>query len=308
MAPSTQKRPALVQIEPNKFYTGAELKELFKKAAEEKPNPLKRGPDDSDLREHSDHDDSDSSSDGEIYITENCDQVRRKINTFIDNGGMTVKDFVAAINVSSVGYYRFMKQHGKHKGASSDTYVRAFRFFQKRAQKGVPMPKKRKLAAPAAAKLPSSTINLAPVLDIKLDGELEDAVPVFDSCDEIRRKINAHLRKPDVTQAQFLRELHAQFHGPRKPKSIQSAQLSKFRGQSGSVTGNTSGIYYAAYVFFEKQRVAAGKPKSEHRQDMEDAWKYEGGVDVKKNLNNVSYFCSNSSNLYRNEFGKVGRY
>lgn len=36
-------------------------------------------------------------------------------------------------------------------------------------------------------------------------------------------------------------------------------------------------IFYAGYVFFEKKRIAEGKPKSKKRHEMEEIW--PGGVD-----------------------------
>jgi hypothetical protein len=252
-------------------------------------------------------DDSDGDSWGEgIPVTDTPQQIRGKIKRFIDNGGMKVGEFMKAINVSSVSYYGFMKQNGNKKGHNSNTYYGAMRFFQKRAERGVPFPKKQKAAAPKAAAQGSTAAAAgdAPAAwrSVELPGEAEDAVPIFDSCDEVRRKINAHLRKPAVTQAAFLRDLVAQFHGPRRPsRALQGAQLSRFRGQSGPVTGNTSGVYYAAYVFFEKERVAAGKPKTVHRRDMEVAWLH--GVDTKSNLNSVWTFGSGPA--YMDSLGRV---
>lgn len=110
----------------------------------------------------------------------------------------------------------------------------------------------------------------------KPTGEETDSVKVYDSCDEIRKKIAAHLRKPGVTAAQFCRDLLAQYHGDKKPPQIQSGQLTKFRGYKGADTGNTSCVFYAAYVFFEKMRLAEGKPKSKHRLEMEKIWSPKG--------------------------------
>jgi hypothetical protein len=214
-----------------------------------------------------------------------------------------------AIDVSSVSYYNFMKQNGNDKGRQSNTYYNAMRFFQKRAARGEPFPKKRKNAAPDATGGSTTAVNsfAAPSAawrTVKLEGEDEDAVPIFDTCDEVRRKINAHLRKPGVTQAAFLRVLFEQFTGPRKPKALQAAQLTKFRGQKGPVTGNTSSVYYAAYVFFEKERIAAKRPKSGHREDMEVAWAREGGVDTKVNLSTVRYISRGP--VHMNSLGRVG--
>ena len=281
-------------------------------------NPLKRTASSIDLTNEDSDGDSSSEDYSPFYVSENCDQVRRKINKFIDNGGMKVGEFIKAIGVSSVSYYRFMKQSGKDKGATSDTYMAAYRFFVKRIAQGLPMPKKRKIVAskPTAASKSAtdnetaSTSNNAPTLaalmsTIELPGELNDSVRIYDSCDEIRRKINAHLRKSNVTQAAFLRDLEAQFHGPRKPVKLQSGQLSKFRGMKGPLSGNTSGIYYAAYVFFEKERLAQKCPKSKHRQEMEYAWSSEGGVDTKSILSNQSYIVSVGSRIVQDSCGRV---
>jgi hypothetical protein len=178
---------------------------------------------------------------------------------------------------------------------------------------GIPDPKKKKTATAAKAKKTgASTIGSATTMSsgaekIHLDGEETDSVPIYDSCDEVRRKVNAHLRKSDVTQAQFLKDLCALLHeGHRKPtKGFQSSQLARFRGMSGAVSGNTSAIYYVAYVFFEKERLAAKKPKSQHREDMEEAWAEEQGVDTKRVLNNMVYVCHSSQQIYTNSLGKA---
>lgn len=114
-------------------------------------------------------------------------------------------------------------------------------------------------------------------------GEETDSVQVYDTCDEIRKKISAYLRKPNTTAAQFCRDLLAQYHtDEKKPSRIQSTQLTKFRGYKGADTGNTSCVFYAAYVFFEKVRLAEGKPKSKHRLEMEEIWGGKGGFDISR--------------------------
>jgi hypothetical protein len=39
-------------------------------------------------------------------------------------------------------------------------------------------------------------------------------------------------------------------------------------------------VFYAAYVFFEKVRLAEGKPKSKHRVEMEEIWGGKGGFNT----------------------------
>jgi hypothetical protein len=222
-----------------------------------------------------------------LLITENCNQIRRKINTFIDNGGMKVGEFQNAIHVSSKSYYTFMKQNGPDKGRGSSVYFNAWRFFKVRELKGISMPKKKKAkvltantgnAANNSSSSEDSTSiiksDLLKIANIWLPGEDYDDVAILDSCDEMRRKINAYLRKDGVTQAEFLRALDEQFKGPleNRPKKLQHFHLSYFRGNNGPLGGNSSLLYYAAFVFFEKLRIADGKGKSFHRLGMEDRW------------------------------------
>ncbi|KAH9900244.1 hypothetical protein F4778DRAFT_740897 [Xylariomycetidae sp. FL2044] len=106
---------------------------------------------------------------------------------------------------------------------------------------------------------------------IPLEGDETDEVPVFDTCDEIRRKINAHLKTPGLTQTQFCRDLYAQLSAP-KCKTISQHQLATFRAHRGARTGAKSIVFYAAYVYFERLRLAQGKPETKHREIMEDLW------------------------------------
>lgn len=65
-------------------------------------------------------------------IDQNCDQVRRKIRTFLETGEMKIGEFQKKIGVNSKGYSNFMGQNGKTKGAGSNCYYNAFAFFKKR--------------------------------------------------------------------------------------------------------------------------------------------------------------------------------
>ncbi|KAG9844004.1 hypothetical protein KCU98_g4207, partial [Aureobasidium melanogenum] len=198
---------------------------------------------------------------------DSCTVVRGKIKRFLEAGEMKVGQFCDAIGVSQNAYRRFMSQNGKFAGAGCDTYQNAWLFFKKREMAGLKIPtKKQKTAANAANAAASSAASSSgkkdavttDISNIHLDGEETDSVEVYDSCDEIRKKIAAHLRKPGVTAAQFCRDLLAQYHSDKKPPQIQSGQLTKFRGYKGADTGNTSCVFYAAYVFFEKIRLSEG--------------------------------------------------
>lgn len=142
------------------------------------------------------------------------------------------------------------------------------------AESRVPAKKQKANATPGAAA--SAAVDIS---DIQLPGEEFDEVPVFDTCDEIRRKINAHLTKSGVTQAQFCRDIYAQLKGPSRPANVpQSSTLATFRRAKGAVAGAKSYIFYGAYVYFEKLRIKQGKPKTKHRLAMEETWG-KGGMD-----------------------------
>jgi hypothetical protein len=65
-------------------------------------------------------------------LTENPDQVRRKIHRLIEHDGMKVGEFCDTIKVSQNAYRRFVSQSGKTKGAQSDVYIAAAIYFRQR--------------------------------------------------------------------------------------------------------------------------------------------------------------------------------
>ena len=101
-----------------------------------------------------------------------------------------------------------------------------------------------------------------------LPGEEEEAVPIFDTCDDVHRKINDHLKLPGTTQAGFSRELSELIPYDK----VQPRQLKKFLAFKGPRAGAHSPAFYAAYVYFEKLRLHQGKKKSVKREKLEEAW------------------------------------
>ncbi len=87
-------------------------------------------------------------------------------------------------------------------GAGSDTYPAAFAFFKKRELMGMKFPKKR-VKKEDEEKLQQKHDLSGIELETKSDG----MVPVYDTCDEVRKKINAYLKQPAMTQAAFLRAI-----------------------------------------------------------------------------------------------------
>ncbi|KAI1138376.1 hypothetical protein F5Y05DRAFT_37610 [Hypoxylon sp. FL0543] len=213
-----------------------------------------------------------------------CQTVRNRINKLLNAGIMTKTEFSKAIGSGTNSVSSFLKQTGTTGGRNSCVYFNAWAWFRQREVAKLKMPdvKKRKSQEASAVNPDAGSSNpatVAPrVIDISqihLDGEETDSVPIYDTCDEIRKKINGHLKSPEMTQAQLCRNLYDQLHAP-KVKGIQSGQLTDFLRAKGSKAGVKSTVFYAAYVYFEKLRIAQGKPKSSHREAMENIWGRDG--------------------------------
>ncbi|KAF5017323.1 hypothetical protein F66182_10752 [Fusarium sp. NRRL 66182] len=209
-----------------------------------------------------------------------CSVIRGKINRLIDSGIMTKTDFCNAIGANSNSLNIFLRKRGTYQGSGSSVWRNAYSWFKQREVLKIKMPdmKKRQLekqkpdAAASSCTARASASKILPssseLSSIKLPREEDDDAPVYETCDDVRRKINAHLKTPGLSQAQFCRDIYAQLHAP-KCKQIQSKQLTDFRGMKGPYAGAKSTVYYAAYVYFEKLRLAQGKSKTKHRQEME---------------------------------------
>ncbi|KAG0637783.1 hypothetical protein HOY80DRAFT_888997 [Tuber brumale] len=97
-----------------------------------------------------------------------------------------------------------------------------------------------------------------PFLSISLPGESTDSVPVYDSCDELRRKIRAFFRNPKyskVTQKKFREAIG----------NVNANTYRRFMEKKGETAGAECGMFYGSYVFFEKMRVYEGKTKGVRR-------------------------------------------
>ncbi|KAH0276624.1 hypothetical protein KCU91_g3736, partial [Aureobasidium melanogenum] len=234
-------------------------------------------------------------------ITDSCQVVRNKTNRLIESGEMEVGDFCNAIGVSSNAYYRFMHKHGTMKGDECAAYPAAYAFFKEREDAGIKIPTKKKQKTKDDDKSGKAQNDKLDLSDTHLDGEDTDSVPVYDTCDDIRRQITAYLKKPGVTQAQFGRDLLAQYHTDKGPKGISASQMQSFRGKKGPDAGNTSSVFYSAYVFFEKMRIKQGKPKSQKRKEMEEVWGPDG-FDIENANKGVT--CIEGSSVWKDKHGQ----
>ncbi|KAK2037914.1 hypothetical protein LZ31DRAFT_560028 [Colletotrichum somersetense] len=120
------------------------------------------------------------------------------------------------------------------------------------------------------------------------------SVAVYGTCDTVRSKIRRALRRPGVTKA-------ASYPAGSTHK-IAPNLLDNFLAKKGLVAGNTSSVFYAAYVYFEKLRVRDGRPKTERREEMEFEW--HGGFENREQLDRRSYIVAAGSEVAMNSFGK----
>ncbi|KAF4880718.1 hypothetical protein CGCSCA1_v000660 [Colletotrichum siamense] len=138
---------------------------------------------------------------------------------------------------------------------------------------------------------------------IALPGDDDMSVPIYDSCQTVRTKINAHLRKPGVTKAAFLRACVKAAYGADSEHKIAGNLLTNFLAKKGPTAGNTSSVFYAAYVFFEKLRVRDEKPKNKTREEMEARWGPEGFD--REHDSSRGYFCAAGTAPVVDKYGRV---
>ncbi|KAJ8084172.1 hypothetical protein PM082_002939 [Marasmius tenuissimus] len=97
--------------------------------------------------------------------------------------------------------------------------------------------------------------------DVELEDEDDGSVPIFDLPGEVRRKIRLLLKTPNF-----------------KIGNINSNSYNRFMSMRGPLDGAQNGTYYAAYVYFEKVRIAEGKRKTPKRIENEKAYAARGGL------------------------------
>lgn len=249
--------------------------------------------------------DRDSDDDRLRYIDANCDQVRKKIDAFINSGEMKVGEFQRAIGVSSHSYLSFLGQKGPMAGSNSATYDTAWRFFKKRELRGIKLPRPNAKRAKLSKEDRDAAAAKYDVSMIRLHGEEDSSVPVYDTCDTMRSKIRAHLRRPEVTQASSVRDLLRMYPDGESPRGLTAASVPGFLRKRGPCKGAGMELFYDAYVFFEKLRIKENKPKSSFREDMEFLW--PGGFELMDPVNR-GYIVRAGRDLYMDEYGRVRSY
>ncbi|KAJ7246088.1 hypothetical protein C8J57DRAFT_1361411 [Mycena rebaudengoi] len=138
------------------------------------------------------------------------------------------------------------------------------------------------------------------LFDITVPGDEDASVKIYDSCDELRRKINAILATGTTTKTALLRDMSRAAY--TDAPNIQSKQLTDFLTKSGATSRSTSRVCYASYVYFEKKRISEGKEKSKHRRDMEERWLGKGGLPQRRQ---EKYWCAANDDVVQDALGTV---
>ena len=86
-------------------------------------------------------------------------------------------------------------------------------------------------------------------------------------------------------------------------KKFQSKSLNDFMNKHGTNAGNTSGVFYTVYSFFEKLRLKEGKPKSKHKQEMEKIYG-KSGFDI-ETPSSRGYLCGPGEYPTMNQYSRV---
>ena len=121
--------------------------------------------------------------------------------------------------------------------------------------------------------------ELKKIASVHLPGEETCGVPIFATCVNIRDRLGITLAKPGVTQAIFCLAVSEAAH-----TLVTLAHLYQFRNKddtpwtagSEHVDGADNPVFYALWVFFEKERVLKGIGKKYREIEMEKAWGPDG--------------------------------
>ncbi|KAK5055996.1 hypothetical protein LTR84_012547 [Exophiala bonariae] len=237
----------------------------------------------------------------------------REIRTFINNGDMKVEEFQNKLGVSAASYRAFMNASAPSNGMQSDTFISACFFFKKREIAGLKMPraKKAKTSDGATTKKVSAaekdkTDDKYDVSGITLDHEDKLPVPIYDTCDDLRTKINQYMQgNANSTNAGFVRIINAAAFpvNATKPTIATPAQMSTFLKGSGPVKGAGSPVFYVAYVFSRNCASANGKPKTKKREELEKVGK-NSGMD-REDFTNRPIFARADEVPYINSYGQL---
>lgn len=227
------------------------------------PAPVKRKADEFDI-------DFDRYDEDDI----SCDMIRSQIRKFISDqaGAWKVCEYRTAVGASPSGHSAFMRDTGDFRGIC---YQNSLNFFKNRHLFGeAPRPPRKLRSGTYAIEDPKYD-----VWGIHLEGDDGGHnVEVYDTCDSCRIRIREHLSLKGITQALFCKQMSSSFH---HSEMIGIRQLQDFMLRQGPHAGNSSPVFYGAFVYFEKLRIKNNEQKSDFRMKMEEIYKEKKGFDTK---------------------------
>ncbi|MCJ1327531.1 hypothetical protein MMC10_004201 [Thelotrema lepadinum] len=143
--------------------------------------------------------------------------------------------------------------------------------------------------------------GLVDISDVHLDGENNDAVPMYETPADVRRHMTTFFDNSKVSQKAFVEAISAASN-----TACSVSQLSTFRKKGGkrgstSVDGADSRVFYAAWVYFEKIRIKNGDKKNAHRMQMEKIWGDKG----KERIGNKPLILHSSETARYDKFGQL---
>jgi hypothetical protein len=200
-----------------------------------------------------------------------CNNIRRRINSFLATKEMTQTAFLRQIGgVNSNSFGNFMKLKGPATGCNNRTYSGAHHFFEKREKQAAlekksmsAEAKKRKTEAAKSVKSAFASL-LAELEGIELPLHDDSFVAVYESCDEVRKKLLAFISEQGCTTAAFCKAIGVQ--------SNQWNSFLSFKGIGLGVSkqpGAANACYSNGYELLEKLRVLRGQAKSAKRLQFE---------------------------------------
>lgn len=148
--------------------------------------------------------------------------------------------------------------------------MNAFAYFKKRELMSKKAPKKKVTKEDEEKKYDMTSIRL----DGESDGRSLFLILVM-RC--VGRSGHTSLSHPSHN----LGSCDATAQNPAEGKKLESKSLNDILSKRGAHAGNMSGVFYAAYVFFEKKRLKEGKLKSKHREEMEKIYG-KSGFDIER--------------------------
>ncbi|EMC99484.1 hypothetical protein BAUCODRAFT_29835 [Baudoinia panamericana UAMH 10762] len=94
--------------------------------------------------------------------------------------------------------------------------------------------------SPKSSLVKNTPVTASELADIYLDHEENETVPIYDSCNDVRKKVKAYVKKSGTSQAAFCRELSEMM-----PEShVQARQMTNFMKIKGPKAGGHSTPYF----------------------------------------------------------------